>query len=568
MRKLRRLQLQTTSKNLKGTKAECGPNTLIYAFEQVLEAANKSKLQKEKLETVQSYFDFIEEKLSINSVQAIIIAMMIDYNNVLDLERMSNFLNIRNIRMLTYMNEIEDLVNRGIVRCQQTPINNTNGYAIHPEVFKSYMQNKAYTPPTNRNISLKRFMEVVSDLLSECESQNMDYATMNSEISELIKRNQRHSLCKKIKSISQINQVFFLICCIKYIQEGDRNICEFQYNSYFNRHELRPLTNSLVFGNNPLFHENLIVHGGHNGMGNKESVGISDEICEYLNAELNISWETPEPNHKEGLKLHEEITEKELFYNPKEQKSIAQLNQLLQPQQFQEIQKRLTENGMRKGFACIFYGVPGTGKTETVLQLAKDTGRDIMEVNIANIKSKWVGETEKNIKNIFSRYRKYCKRCEQTPILLFNEADALINKRTENVTHSVDKMENAMQNIILEEMENLEGILIATTNLTSNMDKAFERRFLYKVEFNKPEESVRTNIWQSMIKGLSLEDASQLAREFDFSGGQIENIARKQMVNHILYGKELSLEEIRQDCLSEILQTSSSHKPIVGFRNL
>ena len=105
MRKLKRLQLQTTSKNLKGTKTECGPNTLIYAFEQILEAANKSKLQKEKLETVQSYFDFIEEKLSINSVQAIIIAMMIDYNNVLDVERMSNFLNIRNIRMLTYMNE-------------------------------------------------------------------------------------------------------------------------------------------------------------------------------------------------------------------------------------------------------------------------------------------------------------------------------------------------------------------------------------------------------------------------------------------------------------------------------
>ena len=470
--------------------------------------------------------------------------------------------------MLTYMTEIEDLVNRGIVRCQQTPINNTNGYAIHPEVFKSYMQNKAYTPPTNRNISLKRFMEVVSDLLNECESQNMDYITTYSEISELIKRNQKHSICKRIKSISQINQVLFLVCCIKYIQEGDRNICEFQYSSYFNRHELRPLTNSLAFGNNPLFHENLITHGGNNGMGNKETIGISDEICEYLNAELNISWETPETNHKEGLKLHEEITEKELFYNLKEQKAISQLNQLLQPQQFQEIQKRLTESGMRKGFACIFYGAPGTGKTETVLQLAKDTGRDIMEVNITNIKSKWVGETEKNIKNIFNRYRKYCTRCERTPILLFNEADAIINKRTENVAHSVDKMEKAMQNIILEEMENLEGILIATTNLTSNMDKAFERRFLYKVEFNKPEESARINIWRSMIKGLSFEDATQLAKEFDFSGGQIENIARKQLVSHILYGKELSLEEIRQECLSETLQTSFTHKPVAGFRHL
>ena len=71
-----------------------------------------------------------------------------------------------------------------------------------------------------------------------------------------------------------------------------------------------------------------------------------------------------------------------------------------------------------------------------------------------------------------------------------------------------------------------------------------------------------------MIKGLSFEDATQLAKEFDFSGGQIENIARKQLVSHILYGKELSLEEIRQECLSETLQTSATHKPVAGFRHL
>ncbi len=99
---------------------------------------------------------------------------------------------------------------------------------------------------------------------------------------------------------------------------------------------------------------------------------------------------------------------------------------------------------MRKGFACLFYGAPGTGKTESVLQIARQTGRDIMQVDIAGMRDKYVGESEKNIKAVFQNYRELCKKSEVMPILFFNEADALINKRTERIEHSVDKMDNAM----------------------------------------------------------------------------------------------------------------------------
>ena len=150
------------------------------------------------------------------------------------------------------------------------------------------------------------------------------------------------------------------------------------------------------------------------------------------------------------------------------------------------------------------------------------------------------------------------------PILFFNEADAIINKRTENVAHSVDKMDNAMQNIILQEIENLDGILIATTNLTSNLDHAFERRFLFKVEFHKPNIAVKTQIWQSMLKDLSYDEAQQLASHFDFSGGQIENIARKRTVDYILSGKYASIEEIEDYCRAEQLANSKNGRRI-GF---
>ena len=147
--------------------------------------------------------------------------------------------------------------------------------------------------------------------------------------------------------------------------------------------------------------------------------------------------------------------------------------------------------------------------------------------------------------------------------MFFNEADALINKRTENIEHSVDKMDNAMQNIILQEIENLDGILIATTNLTSNLDKAFERRFLFKIEFNKPNYEVKAKLWHSMLKDLSDEQAMFLARNYDFSGGQIENIARKNTIDYILTGNTPSLEQIESYCKVELLDNSQRKR--IGF---
>jgi SpoVK/Ycf46/Vps4 family AAA+-type ATPase len=265
------------------------------------------------------------------------------------------------------------------------------------------------------------------------------------------------------------------------------------------------------------------------------------------------------------LKSHETIKEKTLFFNTTGQQQIDNLTSLLTVENFPTIQQRLEEQGMRKGFACLFYGGPGTGKTESVLQIARQTGRDLMQVDIAGMRDKWVGESEKNIKAVFARYRDLCKNSEVQPILFFNEADALINKRTENIEHSVDKMDNAMQNILLQEIEDLDGILIATTNLTSNLDKAFERRFLYKIEFHKPDTDVKAKIWRSMLKDISADDAQQLAAHFDFSGGQIENIARKRTVDYILSGKFATVDEIEKYCQAEQLSNKKERKHISGF---
>lgn len=220
---------------------------------------------------------------------------------------------------------------------------------------------------------------------------------------------------------------------------------------------------------------------------------------------------------------------------------------------------------MRKGFACLFYGSPGTGKTETVNQLARITGRDVLVVDVTQIKSCWVGESEQNIKGLFDRYRALVKKNTVAPILLFNEADAVLGIRQEGAQRAVDKMENSIQNIILQEMETLEGIMIATTNLTCNLDKAFERRFIYKIEFERPTLEAKTQIWKSMIPSLTDEFAASLAKDYDLSGGQIENVSRKRTVEQILSGVEPSEEMIREYCRTETLNANQECRKRIGF---
>jgi SpoVK/Ycf46/Vps4 family AAA+-type ATPase len=158
---------------------------------------------------------------------------------------------------------------------------------------------------------------------------------------------------------------------------------------------------------------------------------------------------------------------------------------------------------MAEGITVLMHGKPGTGKTETVMQLAKATGRNIYRVDISKLKSMWFGESQKKIKKLFLDYYEYAEKQTTTPILLFNEADGVINKRKDSNSSAVAQTENEIQNIILQEMEEFKGILIATTNLTDNIDTAFERRFLFKLELTVPTPSTRYEIYRSLLPNLN-----------------------------------------------------------------
>ncbi|MBE0491577.1 MAG: ATP-binding protein [Sulfurospirillum sp.] len=177
----------------------------------------------------------------------------------------------------------------------------------------------------------------------------------------------------------------------------------------------------------------------------------------------------------------------------------------------------------------IFYGPAGTGKTMTALSLAKSMKKRVLSFDCSKILSKYVGESEQNVRRIFDAYKELAQKTKSEPVLLLNEADQFLSARSTSVEGSAEKMHNQMQNIFLEQIEKFEGMLIATTNLLENIDGAFSRRFDYKVAFEKPTLVQRLELWRKILpeSAVYAEDFSiEALAKYPLSGGQIKLVLK------------------------------------------
>ena len=281
-------------------------------------------------------------------------------------------------------------------------------------------------------------------------------------------------------------------------------------------------------------------------------------IQNYVSNDKELAKFLPEP-HVESSDVIKPINikKKKLFYNKSEAEKVDILTSAFDNNNLNELMGRLKSSGFSEGLTVLFHGSPGTGKTETSYQLAKISGRSVMQVDFSQIKDMWVGNSEKNMKALFETYYAYIEKTQETPILLFNEADSLIGKRITNINSSTDQMNNTLQNILLQELENFKGILIATTNLVDNIDTAFDRRFLYKVKFDKPDALNRANIWKNKNRWLKKTDAKLIADQYDFSGGQIENVTKKYLIDAILKGDKTDVTILHKYCKEEEFRSSN-----------
>ena len=538
--------------------------TLLEAIERIVELSKDSKMSNDFMLNASPEIGLIADSYNITEQQAVLFCICMERGpRRVNYDDFANHLDLSNIRVLSYASDVDALVRRRLIRYRN--VHDEDSFDVNQSVIKALKRNEAYKLPTRTDLDCNDLFEQLNMLFDDLHNDAITPDNLLNELDELFSNNPQIGLVQQLNELRISGEYLLLLLLFSHllINTDDNDIrfgqmeCVFSDKSAFTRAkgELRRAEHRLM-------QYNLIEHRSVDGIADTNSYCLTAHAKRTLLAEMKLS--TAEEKIADVL-CYKTLTEKPLFYVEAIEHQVSELSTFFLPERYNEIRERMQQRGFRHGFSCLFYGGPGTGKTETVYQLARQTGRDILVVDVPQIKSKWVGDSEKNIKALFDRYRELVNRSEVAPILLFNEADAIIGIRKSGATNAVDKMENTIQNIILQEMESLDGILIATTNLADNLDTAFERRFLYKIRFDKPDASVRSLIWQQMIPELTATDATTLAAAYDFSGGQIENIARKHAIHTVLHGDPESLLHTLQGyCATEKLDSKSAVKRI-GF---
>ncbi|EAH8058754.1 ATP-binding protein [Campylobacter jejuni] len=420
----------------------------------------------------------------------------------------------------------------------------------------SFMQKSAYNSEIKNQIKLyerhikerlkkSKFYNVLADIFKEYNLEHKEQIIFLALLKEEYALSNESSISREMNSLLSL------------ISEND-----------LERHKNKKLLQE----NAPLL--NLIEYDEYlNAFGDiSKSFFIIDEILQRI---INF-----EPKQSKKIKIESVLKDQDIFelIEPS-----ADINDIIMPentkellenilkQQDKKVLERLHSWGIKSNknieAKIIFYGPAGTGKTMSALAMAKSMKKPVLSFDCSKILSKWVGESEQNVRKIFDTYKNIVQTCKQSPILLLNEADQFLSTRVDGSSGS-DKMHNQMQNIFLEQIERFSGVIIATTNFLESLDSAFSRRFDYKIEFKKPDFKDRLKIWEKFLpkKALFEKDFNiNILSNYELSGAQIlmvvKNTALKVAVSQDgVFKMQDFIESIQKE-----LNSSFDKSKIVGF---
>ncbi|EJB0504421.1 ATP-binding protein, partial [Campylobacter jejuni] len=330
---------------------------------------------------------------------------------------------------------------------------------IQKSAYNSEIKNqiKLYEKHIKERLKKSKFYNVLADIFKEYNLEHKEQIIFLALLKEEYALSNESSISREMNSLLSL------------ISEND-----------LERHKNKKLLQE----NAPLL--NLIEYDEYlNAFGDiSKSFFIIDEILQRI---INF-----EPKQSKKIKIESVLKDQDIFelIEPS-----ADINDIIMPentkellenilkQQDKKVLERLHSWGIKSNknieAKIIFYGPAGTGKTMSALAMAKSMKKPVLSFDCSKILSKWVGESEQNVRKIFDTYKNIVQTCKQSPILLLNEADQFLSTRVDGSSGS-DKMHNQMQNIFLEQIERFSGVIIATTNFLESLDSAFSRRFDYK----------------------------------------------------------------------------------------
>ena len=486
---------------------------------------------------------------------------------------LSSFFGCTVMSVIAYKEDMENLLARGYIRndesVDETKIDLRNEFELSTELLECILHNRNITVSKKKDDG-KSISSLVRKMGRIIESSARMKLSKIQDIEERFAKTAFISQTLRLIPSSSMPQcfdrMFFYDSCSDFLKGNDTCLSRTIEDVYGDEDETKfRMANSFLDESHILLKTDLLEFVNKGCLTDSKLTLTSKAKEILLGDDARLFMKSAKGTN---VIQPEDITPKELFYSEESGAEIGRLRASLHEEKLRDIQERLAAKGLPKGIAVLLYGAPGTGKTESVYQIARETGRAILHVDISSAKSCWFGESEKIVKRIFTDYKQMCRTSRsdkdgKIPILLFNEADGILSKRKDVTKGSVAQTENAMQNIILEEMEKLDGIMVCTTNLADNLDAAFERRFLFKIQFEVPTLDAKKKIWRSKLDWLDDDAVASVANDYDLSGGQIDNIARKIMMDEVITGSRPDIAELHAMCRSERIESSGGRR--IGF---
>jgi AAA+ superfamily predicted ATPase len=545
-------------------------NNLVDCIAKIYSNAQESKLNAAFFKKNDARLKVLSQYLNTSKTQALFVAIVFVRNHegsACDFADITSHTGCESLYWLAYNAEIESLKTLGYVTTfkqqRSSKMPSFEQFLVHAELNNAIINQLVL--PSFADQKLEDPLELLEKIWAvgdERDDEELSYFEFRHGVLKLYEQGNHFDIVKAI-NLLQLNfedtYMLYYLIWKSLVGRGFIDIEAVSNAMHSSKARSVAFMQSFLNEKNELLLLNL-VEMEQNKFANDLSLKLTDKATELLNA--NGIKITISKQKMDDVLLPESIPLRRLIFSGDEKTQLDLVHKTLKEDKLQKIIQRLSIKNLPKGITILLHGAPGTGKTESVLQIAKATNRQVMKVDVSKSKSAWFGESEKLIKKVFTSYASFAKECQQMPILLFNEADAIFSKRKDVNMGNVAQTENAIQNIILDALENFEGILMATTNLTNNLDSAFDRRFLFKVKFGKPSLEAKQKIWKLKLPQLSKTECAQLAAQFDFSGGQIDNIIRKNEINSIIYATKISFNTIKQFCKEESLEAP---KNVIGF---
>ncbi len=535
---------------------------LLKTMSVIFEKSKECKLTETFFPSIKQELSFVADYMNISQEEAFIFALIFNIeieSGEAEFRDIVRHLDSAPSSTFLFMKQINSLIDKQIIKSKKSKryrgISSGKTFNVCKKTFDFIFEDKPIivTEVENKKDAIS-FLEAVNNLIEERDDEEKDELdTFFHDYDKLEEEYQDIDLVKKVSQLGikgSSDAITFYQVCWKAINGDDYvELFELAGKIYSENGRKTRFVQSYITETNANLKKGLLEMSVGGFFGNESQLKITD-ISKALLEENGVKF-LKKMGKRDNVIQPENIVEKTLFYSESESEQIELLKNALMDENFKKMQETLKSRGLTPGVTAILHGHPGTGKTESVYQIAKATGRSIVKVDISKTKSAWFGESEKLVKRIFTDYYDFAKNMELKPILLFNEADAIISKRKELSSSDVSQTQNAIQNILLDEIERFDGILIATTNLVSNMDAAFERRFLFKVNFAAPTDISRAKIWESKLQGFTQEQYLELSTLYPLSGGQIDNIIRKKEIYEITKLTTVSFEKILDFCKEE-----------------